>query len=87
MVEMKTYECDRCVKIFSKPIGKPPSFIVRHDNDYIPDETNEGETFQLCDDCIRYFWRWTGAHSDDLDKFVESMEAKWAKEEEGEESP
>jgi uncharacterized protein with PIN domain len=79
MVELKTYRCDRCQKQFSKPLGEKPSSIVRHDENYIPDEDEEGKTFELCDDCIMQFWNWE-IHDEDFDKFATSMTEKWEKE-------
>ena len=81
MTELKTYRCDRCQKTFTKPLGDKPSSIVRHDEDYIPEENVEGKTFQVCDDCIIAFWDWE-IHDKDFGKFAVSMRKKWEKESE-----
>ena len=80
MTELKRYSCDRCGREFSKPKGENPSFVVRHDQTYVPEEDEAGKTFQLCDDCIVQFWNWE-IHDEDFDKFAASMTKKWEKQE------
>ena len=79
MTEMKTYKCDRCYRIFQKPIDETPSTVTRNDNDFIPDE--HPTVFQLCGDCMTRFWDWE-IHDEDFDKFAKSMAKQWQKESE-----
>ena len=78
MVEMKIYQCDRCFKKFSKESDESPSRVVRHDTDYIPEETDGGEILDLCESCMVQFWNWT-IHDEDFDKFAESKQKAWDK--------
>jgi hypothetical protein len=78
-MKVEHYVCDRCGNEFNKEIGKERSTIVFTDRDVAYDM--DPETKDICENCVSNYWDWWD-HNSDVDKFIESKQKEWEKEEE-----
>jgi hypothetical protein len=81
MTEVKSYRCNRCGKTFTKDVDEKPSEVSLQDHD-IAWDMEKPSTYDFCSDCVSMFYSFI-EHDKDFDKFAESMQTKWEKEEEG----